>query len=298
MASDRAASRHLRQALVALTVLQLALPVSAAEAASPWWEPVALTGERVTAVLGSGSFIEVQTPHGVLESHDGGSTFQPESSQTALTAPPDVTSAGRVWSINAGGTVVTAAAAASAALHHVVIFVPDPRAPNLGAGAHLIAAPALYPGIVVAVAADGTVWRRAQDGGWARALLLLPTGLPGGVPRITGLAAFTEPLTGAVYVGTDGYAVLLSTDGGDDWIRAGPGLPDSVLALDADPVGKALWAGTSDGLWIHHLQSFPQPAVYHDAALLWRWVGIVLVSLAAAGIGAAALLLWPRPRTS
>ena len=49
--------------------------------------------------------------------------------------------------------------------------------------------------------------------------------------RITSLAAFTQPLSDAIYLGTHGYGVLISTDGGDDWIRAGAGLPDAVFSL-------------------------------------------------------------------
>ena len=81
--------------------------------------------------------------------------------------------------------------------------------------------------------------------------------------------------------------MLISTDGGDDWIRAGPGLPDSVYSLSADSARHAVYAGTSDGLWVHVLQALPAPPAYHDAALVWRWLGIGAVTLVAS---AAALL--------
>ena len=144
---------------------------------------------------------------------------------------------------------------------------------------------------MVAVSTDGTVWRRGQDGDWKRALLLLPASLVQGVPRITSVTAFTVPLSDAIYLGTDGYADLISTDGGDDWIRAGPGLPNSVYSLSADSGRHAVYAGTSDGLWEHVLQSLPAPPAYQDAALIWRWLGIGAVTLVAS---AAALLAMVR----
>ena len=134
---------------------------------------------------------------------------------------------------------------------------------------------------MVAVGTDGVVWRRGQDGDWKQALLLLPASIVQGVPRITSITAFTTPLSDAIYLGTDGYTVLVSTDGGDDWIRAGPGLPDSVYSLSADSARKAVYAGTSDGLWEHVLQYFPAPPAYQDAALVWRWIGIGAVTLIA-----------------
>ncbi|MBV8195782.1 MAG: hypothetical protein JOY80_09685, partial [Candidatus Dormibacteraeota bacterium] len=158
-------------------------------------------------------------------------------------------------------------------------FMRDPGSPALGAGAHLLAAPGSLPGIVVAVATDGTVWRRGADGDWRRALLLLPQSLIQGVPRVTSIAAFAQPLSDAVYLGTDGYAVLDSTNGGDDWIRAGPGLPDSVSGLSADDGTHTIYAATPDGLWVHMLQRLPTPPAYQDAALVWRWIGIGLVTL-------------------
>ena len=171
----------------------------------------------------------------------------------------------------------------------------DPGSPDLGAGADLIAATAALPGVVVTVSTDGTVWRRGQDGDWKRALLLLPASLVQGVPRITSVTAFTEPLSDAIYLGTDGYADLISTDGGDDWIRAGPGLPDSVYSLSADSGRHAVYAGTSDGLWEHVLQSLPAPPAYHDAALIWRWLGIGAVTLVASAVALLAMVrLVPR----
>ena len=267
-------------AAVIAVVLPLMTPLRT-DAASPWWQLVGLRGVRVEAVTAEADTILVQTPSGVLRSTDGGDMFQPVLTSTSLSPPRVVSSAGATWTIVDGRV-----------LHGVKggRLTVDGGSPQLGDGAHLLAAPALYPGVVVAVAGDGSVWRRGQRGGWARCLLLLPGGLTGGVPAVTSLAAFTSPLTGAVYLGTDGYSVLLSTDGGDDWIRAGPGLPDSVLSLAADSQLKTLFAGTSDGLYAHRLQSFPAPPVYQDAALLWRWIGILAVSAAAAAAAAAAIL--------
>ena len=138
-----------------------------------------------------------------------------------------------------------------------------------------------------AASTDGTVWRRAQDGDWKQALLLLPASAVQGVPRVTSVTAFTEPLSDAIYLSTDGYAVLISTDGGDDWIRAGAGIPDAVSSLSADSARHAVYAGTSDGLWEHVLQQLPAPPAYQDAALVWRWLGIGAATLIAS---AAALL--------
>jgi hypothetical protein len=102
------------------------------------------------------------------------------------------------------------------------------------------------------------------------------------------------PLSDAVYLATDGYSVLESSNGGDDWIRAGPGLPDHVLALASDDATQSLYAGTDDGLWVHHLRATPAPPTYADAQLRWRWLGIALVTLAAAAVALAGLLRMAR----
>ena len=186
-----------------------------------------------------------------------------------------------IWTITSGGRVARAPDSTDTDAATL-----DPGSPELGSGADLLASPAALPGVVVAVGTDGTVWRRGEDGDWKQALLLLPQSLVQGVPRVTSVAAFTQPLSGAdaIYLGTDGYAVLISTDGGDDWIRAGPGLPNSVYALSADSARHSLYAGTSDGLWVHVLQSLPAPPAYQDAALVWRWIGIGAVTLVAAAL--------------
>ena len=138
--------------------------------------------------------------------------------------------------------------------------MPDPRSPFLGDLAHLIAAPAALPGVAVAVGSDNHVWRRDASGQWATAFILLPAGGLSGIPRVTSLAAFAQPLTAAVYMGTAGYGVLLSQDGGDDWIRADPGLPENVLGLATDSSARALYAATDQGLFVHHLQALPASA--------------------------------------
>jgi hypothetical protein len=125
------------------------------------------------------------------------------------------------------------------------------------------------------------VWRRAPSGQWATSFILLPAGGLSGPPQVTAVAAFTSPVTGAIYMGTDGYGVLLSQDGGDDWIRADPGLPENVLALAADASARALYAATDQGLFVHHLQSFPGPPVYRDTSLYVRWLGSAIVALLA-----------------
>ncbi|MGA8522568.1 MAG: hypothetical protein WB807_05890, partial [Candidatus Dormiibacterota bacterium] len=249
----------------------------------PWWSPVALRGVAIAQVSAIGDTILVRTDAGAaLRSTDGGRTFAAAPSDTEFAPGGLVTVGTQAWEIDPGGTVRHVANVTQS-----TAGVPDPGSPHLGAGADLIASPAALPGVVVAVSTDGTVWRRGQDGDWKQALLLLPASLVQGVPRITSVTAFTEPLSDAIYLGTNGYAVLISTDGGDDWIRAGPGLPDSVSSLSADSARKAVYAGTSDGLWEHVLQLLPAPPAYPDSQLVWKWLGIGAITLVAS---AAALL--------
>jgi len=291
MGSDRR-----RRALTATVAACIALTVllvgsAPARAAAAWWSPVALRGTAITRVSAIGDTIMVRTAkEATLLSTNGGSTFA-TAPATATFPPIDVVTIGKErWEIDPAGRVLHVAdtAVSSAPLL-------DPGAPDLGAGAALIAAPAALPGVVVAVSTDGTVWRRGQDGDWKRALLLLPASLVQGVPRITSVTAFAEPLSEAIYLGTDGYADLISTDGGDDWIRAGPGLPDSVYSLSADSGRHAVYAGTSDGLWEHVLQNLPAPPAYPDAALIWRWLGIGAVTLVASAVALLAMVrLVPR----
>ena len=265
MASDPYARRALVATFIAVPTLVL-MPLHAGAAA--WWSPVALRGTALAAVDADGATVEVRTASGTtLRSTDSGVRFSALPGNPPLAAAP-ASAAGITWTIDARGQV--------RANGH-----PDDGAPDLGAGARLIAAPGALPGVVVAVATDGTVWRRAAAGGWQRALLLLPQSMVQGVPRVTSVSAFARPLSGTVYLGTDGYSVLNSTDGGDDWIRAGPGLPDGVFGIATDDAAKSIYAATADGLWVHTLQALPAPPAYRDAALVWRWVGIVLVTLVA-----------------
>lgn len=253
-----------------------------ADAASPWWARAALTGVAIDQVRADAVSVIVRTSAGAtLRSADGGRTFTAVPGNPELTTVPEARTGGDTWRIDGGGAVLHARGTG--------LLAPDPGSPNLGAGAHLIAAPGTLQGVVVAVAHDGTVWRRGGDGGWGRALLLLPAGITLGVPRVTAVAAFNRPVTDTVYLSTDGYSVLLSTDGGDDWIRANPGLPDSVNGLAADSGNRLLYAATRDGLYVHRLQSLPAPPAYHDVALALRWVGLALVSLVAALLAVFAL---------
>lgn len=271
--------RRARQFAVVAAAATSALVIGStpARAAVAWWSPVGLRGVAVTQVSAVGDTINVRTATGAtLTSSDAGKTFSPATGNEPFPPTGTVMVGNEVWSIDRSGVVRHAAGGGAAA--------PDPGAPHLGAGADLIASPAALTGVVVAVGTDGTVWRRGQDGDWKQALLLLPQSLVQGVPRITSLAAFTQPLSDAVYLGTDGYGVLISTNGGDDWIRAGAGLPDAVFSLSADSTRHALYAGTSDGLWMHVLQQFPAPPQYRDAALVWRWLGIGAITLVAAAL--------------
>ncbi|MGH7687356.1 MAG: hypothetical protein ACREN2_11135 [Candidatus Dormibacteria bacterium] len=281
MASDVRA-RHFRAAALGATAAALAVLAGGvgAAAASPWWTPVGLRGTAIRDVGASGETIVVRTASGeVLRSTDRGAHFAPAPG--AQLPQVAVTSGNYMWTI-ADGTVVRQRGASAPQR--------DPGSPDLGPNAHLIAAPAALPGVVVAVGGDGTVWRRGQDGDWKQALLLLNQSLVQGVPRITSLTAFAQPLSNAVYLSTDGYAVLISTDGGDDWIRAGPGLPDTVNALAADSGAKSVYAATTDGLWVHTLQAFPAPPHYTDQALVYRWLGIAAVTLVAAVVAVLVML--------
>lgn len=266
------------RSLAVLPALLLFAAPTPARASTPWWQPLAYAGMRVSAVSVAQGNLIVDTPSGRFSSTNHGGTF------AAATNPPSpplpVLSAGTSWDIRSG-TVFTGTRTTT---EH-----PDPGAPYLGAGAHILAAPAAAPGIVVAVGTDNHVWRRAQSGTWATVFIPLPAGGLSGAPRVTALAAFTQPLSVAVYMGVDGYGVLLTNDGGDDWIRADPGLPANVLDLATDPDAKALYAATDQGLYVHHLQSFPAPPVYADSALHLRWLGIAAVALVASILALLAL---------
>ena len=275
MGSDRRHRAIRFTAASSVGIVVFLIGTSSARASEAWWSPVALHGVDVTRVSAAGDTIIVRTGSGeTLVSSNGGNTFESAPADTAFPPTGVVTIGSQRWEISAGGEVGHVASLGGAA-------VPDPGSPALGAGADLIASPAALPGVVVAVSANGVVWRRGQDGDWKQALLLLPASLVQGVPQVTSVTAFTQPLSDAIYLSTDGYAVLISTDGGDDWIRAGPGLPDSVNSLSADSARHAVYAGTPDGLFVHVLQELPAPPAYQDAALVWRWLGIGAVTLIA-----------------
>ncbi|HEV7678254.1 MAG TPA: hypothetical protein VGQ42_06770 [Candidatus Dormibacteraeota bacterium] len=254
-------------------------PVAVGE---PWWVRVDFSGWRVTAVRASGGHIVVALQGSAAqESTDGGRSWRLTPDASALEPPPT-----SPWQVRGGRIGVLD----SAGTWHA-----DPGAPAVSpqrtAGHSRIAAPASLPGVVVAVDSDNVVWRRGADGKWARALLLLPDHIGTGVPPVAGLAAFgDQAVSNTVYMATDGYSVLLTLDGGDDWIRANAGLPDHVLAITTDASQRAVYAGTDDGLWVHHLQALPSPPVYPDAALRWRWAGIAAVSLAGAALSIGGLL--------
>ncbi|MBV8527529.1 MAG: hypothetical protein JOZ75_04370 [Candidatus Dormibacteraeota bacterium] len=280
MAFSRRSAGAAAAVTIAVTTL-LTFGASPASASS-WWSPVALQGTDVRSVAAEGGVITVVTSSGAaLRSTDNGRHF---ALVAAPVTPQVVVTAGQyTWSIDVSGRILRGKPGGAR--------LPDPGSPNLGRGAHLLAAPAALPGAVVAVATDGTVWRRGQDGDWRQALLLLPQSLVQGVPKVTSVAAFTKPVTDSIYVATAGYSVLSSLNGGDDWIRSGPGLPDTVNGLAADNAAHSVYAATNDGLWVHTLQPLPAPARYSDQALVWRWLGIGAVTLVASVL---ALLLMLR----
>jgi hypothetical protein len=176
---------------------------------------------------------------------------------------------------------------------------PDAGSPALGSGAHLIAAPLAVPGFVVAVSTGGTVWRRDPSGGWAVSLALLPATLISGTPAVTSIAGFnTSAVSGVVYIGTAGYGTLLTSDVGDDWVRADHGLPDDVLSLAADPSGAApaIWAGTSQGLYVHRLQALPFIPNYSGGSLTGKWLITIALCLGVIVLAGLALIAWARRR--
>ncbi len=276
-------------AAIALPLGALVLASAAAtpaQAASPWWQLAGFAGQnvsrvavvqgRVTALVG-GSPV-VQTPGGFV----------------AADAPPprpaaQVTVGARTWSIGSSGEVLVSS--------HGRTPSRDPGSPDLGAGAHLIAAPLAAPGVVIAVSTSGTVWRRAADGGWSVSLALLPATLVTGTPQVTGLVAFnTVDVSTVVYLGTDGYGTLLTSDGGEDWVRADPGLPDGVLGLAADPTGAApaVWAATSAGLYVHRLRATPSIPNYAGGSLTGKWIATIALGLGVILLGGLSLVAWSR----
>jgi len=263
-------------AACAALVLLAAAPAAASgpDRDEPWWVPVGLRGGAVAAVHADGDRIDVVSGGREVLSGDAGRHFRDAGPARPVdTRCAEAVSGTDRWLL-CGGHVLHAGLSTGPP-------VIDPTSPDLGPSARLIAAPAALPGVVVAVAADGTVWRRTAASAWGLSLLLLPQSLVSGPPRITAAVAFSAPLTDAVYLSSDGYGVLESTDGGDDWIRVDvAGLPGRVFALATDAGARAVYAGTSDGLWVHHLRAVPAPPAYPVTELRWRWLGTALVSLA------------------
>lgn len=274
--------------------------VSPGALADPWWQPLGLRGQAVSAVAVTRDEVAAIADGRVVVSTDGGVRFAAGTSLPPATVP----CLGGVTGVPPHPDAVACAGDDAWVLSRGEVLhgqrngrlTPDAGAPDLGLGARLVAAPAALPGVVVAVAGDGTVWRRQGAGRWAHALLLLPQSLVAGAPAVTAVAAFSRPLSAAVYLGTDGYGVLASVNGGADWFRADPGLPGRVLALVADPDHRALYAGTTDGLWRHHLSALPRPPSYPAPDLRWRWVATAAVTLVAWAEGVVALRWWGRRR--
>ena len=277
--------------LVAGPLAALALTSAAAmpaQADGPWWQLAAFPGQnvtsvavvqgRVTALVGGAAM--VQTANGFVA-----------AAAPPPAAPATVTAGSRTWSINAAGEVMVAEGGGAARR--------DPGGPELGPGAHLIAAPLAVPGFVVAVSAGGTVWRRDPSGAWSVSLALLPATLITGTPAVTSIAGFnTVAASGVVYIGTAGYGTLLTSDGGDDWVRADPGLPDDVLSLAADASGTApaICAGTSQGLYVHRLQAEPTIPNYSGGSLTGKWLITIALGLVVIALASVALIVWSRRR--
>jgi len=265
----------------------MAMPV---EAATAWWQLAGFSGQSVSRVaLVQGRLTVMVGGRPMVETASG---FVPGAA-TPPPPPPSVTAGTSTWSIDAAGQVLVRQGRGPA---HV-----DPGSPDLGAGAHLIAAPLATPGVVLAASTGGTIWRRSSGGGWEVSLLLLPTTLVTGTPAVTSLAAFNtviHPESAVVYVGTDGYGTLLTDDGGDDWLSAAPGLPSDVLSLAADPLGAApaIYAGTSAGLYIHRLQALPTIPNYAGPSLTGKWLVTLALMLAVILLAGLGLVAWSRRR--
>ncbi len=259
-----------------------------AQAAGPWWQLVAFPGQTVSRVA---------VVQGRVTALVGGEAMvQAASGFVAAAAPPPpapatVTTGSRTWSISPTGRVMVTEDGRAPS--------PDPGSPALGSGAHLIAAPLAVPGFVVAVSTGGTVWRRDPSGGWAVSLALLPATLLTGTPAVTSIAGFhTDAVSGVVYIGTTGYGTLLTSDNGDDWVRADPGLPDDVLSLAADASGAApaIWAGTSQGLYVHRLQALPSIPNYSGGSLTGKWLITLALCLGVIVLAGLVLIAWARRR--
>jgi hypothetical protein len=280
--------RRLRGLLLAgaLSLLGLLAPAASARAASPWWQLAAFPGRAVTRVTYAGGRVVAEVGGTAMAQTRGG--FTPAATPPA--PPPRVTVGSTTWSIDAQGRILVSVGGGPARV--------DAGSPGLGAGAHLIAAPRAAPGVVLAVSTAGVVWSRATSGTWSVSLVLLPRTLITGTPAITSLAAFSQSTQSAVvYLGTAGYGTLLTDDGGSDWTRASPGLPTDVLSLTADPRGEgSIWAGTSGGLYVHHLQALPTIPAYAGGSLTGRWLLTALVCALVAAAAGAALTVWSRRR--
>ena len=277
--------------LVAAPLAAMGLASAAAvpaQAAGPWWQLVAFPGQTVSRVA---------VVQGRVTALVGGEAMvQAASGFVAAAAPPPpapatVTTGSRTWSISPTGRVMVTEDGRAPS--------PDPGSPALGSGAHLIAAPLAVPGFVVAVSTGGTVWRRDPSGGWAVSLALLPATLLTGTPSVTSIAGFnTDAVSGVVYIGTTGYGTLFTSDNGDDWVRADPGLPDDVrsLAADASGAAPAIWAGTSQGLYVHRLQALPSIPNYSAGSLTGKWLITLALCLGVIVLAGLVLIAWARRR--
>ena len=162
---------------------------------------------------------------------------------------------------------------------------PDAQTPP---GMEFVAGTPTTPGVAIA-AGHGQVWRRQQSGRWSRSLLLLPQSLVAGTPAVTALAAFDRPLSDSIYLATDGFGVLITTDGGYSWIRDDLGLPGHVRGLVTNSQTRNLYAVTNNGVWVHHLAALPAPPPLMSGELLWHWIGIIAIALASVAAGTAGL---------
>jgi photosystem II stability/assembly factor-like uncharacterized protein len=95
------------------------------------------------------------------------------------------------------------------------------------------------------------VWVASRTGAWRKAA----HGMPLMNDHGAGLATVPgQPRT--VFVGTLGYGVFRTTDGGDHWTDISTGLPTTrsanvVLSISYSPAQHTLYAGTADGVYVN-----------------------------------------------
>jgi hypothetical protein len=258
-----------------------------------WWVRLALPGESVSRLFlttnqlaeqepvlwavhrraGSGEVATQLSPTGAAVAERA---FSPAAFLVGLGGTKSGGAAGDHWTVAAGRLAYRSGSRSSG----TALDVSDIRQVS-----------PVVPGLDSAFVLDdhGILWHIPPDHHPVRALLLLPRDALHGPPRITALAGMWNeqfqcagPLSTATYVATEGYGALANIDGGEEWRRAGQGLPDNVHDLVADCHAGAVYAATDDGVWVHHLRALPAPPVYAAPDLTakrWQVAGVTALSV-------------------